>query len=450
MIQNKSVDLLENSTVKLTITVSGDDTKREYDNIVQDYRKNIQLKGFRKGKVPPDILKRKIGSVLISEAAKHIIEESIKEALETIEHKPLANIVPEVNTKDSLDPGQDFSFEVLYDAYPQVELGNYNNIEVEEPEVEITKEDLERELKSIQEQNALVVEKEEGPAEKDDIVDIDHVELNVVGEEKTDTKRTSFVFQIGTRYNLYEIDDDVVGMKRGEEKIVEKNYPNYHERKELAGREIKLKVTVNSIKEKKMPQIDDELAQDVSEKYETLEDLKTDIQKRLKDYSQSKVRERKINQILDKIVQGSRIPLPKSLIDLQLKQQWDSFVARYNSDEKRAIKALEEDGKSKDEVFDTWRPDAEKGQKIALMISKLIENEGLDVTPEELEEEIQKQAENSNTTEEKIREHLKERNLEERVKYELKQQKLFDMLLSKVTIKQGRKTKFLDLVQGNY
>ena len=148
VIQTKNVELLENSKVKLTITVSGSAVQEEYDSTVKDHCKTVHLKGFRKGKVPPEILKRKFRPTLISETTQKILNTGFQKALETIDQKPLTHIVPTIKTEEDLEPGKDFSFEVLYEAYPHFELTDYSKIEIEELKVTIADEDIQRDFQN--------------------------------------------------------------------------------------------------------------------------------------------------------------------------------------------------------------------------------------------------------------------------------------------------------------
>ena len=301
MIKNKETELLENSSVRLTITVAEEAIRKEYDELLSEYCRNVRMDGFRKGKVPPAILLRKYGEVILGETAEKVVQKSLQQALEGGEHKPIATSVPTVDAADKLELGKEFSYKVTFDTFPKIELPEYQGLEYEELEVEVGEEDLERELKGLQEQNSVVVDKKDPVAAKGDIVNVDYVELEDGGEERTATRRQSFVFEVGSGYNLYRFDEEVAGMKAGEEKSIAKDYPADFEVKELAGRKLSLKVKLNSVKEKQLPEINDELAQDISDKYKSLEDLKKDIREKLAQHASRRVREHSISQLLDKV-----------------------------------------------------------------------------------------------------------------------------------------------------
>ena len=439
MIHEKQVDVLENSSVRVKITVSGESTQNEYDSTVKEYCKTVHLKGFRKGKVPPDVLVRKLGPEIRGDVARKVIEGSVEEAMESIEQKPIGTSVPEITAQDDIEPGKDFSFELQFDTYPKVNLGNHRGIEIEELEVEIKDDDVQREIERLQDQNSFVVEKEDGSVVNGDIVAIDHVELDAEGVEIEKTRRESFVFQVGTKYNVYEIDDEVTGMKSGEEKIITKEFAKYSEKENLAGRVVKLKVKIKSVKEKKLPEIDDELAQDINEKYQTLDDLKQDIHTRLEALALERSREYKIGQIMNKIVEDSDISLPKSLVESQTAQQWKELVDRFNGKEDRLLHVLEEQDRTREQMLESLRARATQSQKMALAVTELIGQEEIEATDEDLQEDIRRQAEAANREVSEIEKDVKDSKLEEDLKFEIRKRRLFDLLLEHAKIVKTRK-----------
>ncbi|RKX82054.1 MAG: trigger factor, partial [Spirochaetes bacterium] len=385
--------MLENSAVKAEITIPKEEIEKEYNNLINEYCKTVQIKGFRRGKVPPQVLIRKFGPSLLDETAEKVIEKSITEILENAEKKPISYGTPKVNAEGKLELGKDFSFDIEYDTYPELEIGDYKGIEIEELTTSILKADIDRELKTLQDQNSLVMEKKNPVVAKDDIVTIDYSEIDEKGSEIPNTKREGFVFQVGTGYNLYKIDDDIVGMKKDEERVIKKVYPSDFETKELADKTVNLKVKVINVKEKQIPKIDDELAQDISDKYKTLDDLKKDIKKNIKESADTMIKNDKVGKILEKIVANSKIPVPKSMIDYDLASRWKNFVAQFRADEASVLKILEADGKTKENILEEWKPASEKGLKEALVIRELIEKEKIKVSDEEADEEIKTEAE---------------------------------------------------------
>ncbi len=449
MSTEKQVERLENATVRLTVTIDKDTVNEKYNEVVKHYAKEAQVKGFRKGKVPFEIMERKFGDSLKWEATHQLLDESLRETLEEIEEKPLPYSQPELDGEVELQKDEDFTFSVKYDVYPKIELGEYNGVEVEVDEIEITDEDMERELKNIQEQNAVVQEKSSGAVEQDDIVTIDYWELDENDEPKDDTRREDFVFTVGTGYNLYKLDDDIIGMEAGAEKVVTKEFPDDYEHSELAGQTKKVGVKIKTIKQRELPELDDELAQDVSEKYETLEDLKQDIRKRLEEAAENRMRDEKVQKILDKIVENSELELPGSMLDAELDQFWQEFVQKFQAVPEQIEQMLAAQGMTKDDFKQRWREDAEKRLSRRLVVQKILENEEIEVSDEEFDADIKEKAEASSMDLEQTREYIEQNNMTEYLRREVRERKLYDQLIERATVKPGEKVKFLDAMQRN-
>jgi len=443
----KEVQLLEDSKVKLTIHVPTEDVRKQYDDILKEYTEKAHLKGFRPGKVPADIIIRKLGPALIDQTKSEVLEKSLSEAFESVEQKPIPYSTPEIKADEALELGKEYAFEVIYDTWPVVELGPYSGLEIDQPQWEITDEDTGRELKGIQEQNALFTDKESGDLEKGNIANVDYVELET-GAEKPGTKREAFVFEVGTGYNVYKVDEEIVGMKKGETKVITKVYPEDFETSALAGKSVSLRVTLNSIKEKKLPEINDELAQDISEKFKTLDDLKADIRAKLEQAVKQNVRSRTITRILDSIVETSKIPLPQSIVDYQLENMWQEYVSQMRIEEKKLVQLLEAQGTTMESLRTEWLPSAQKRAKLQLVISEIAKRENIAIEEGELDTEIAKMAAERKVAPEELKESLSRNNLVDYMKSSLRMDKLYDYLLSKTTLKAGEKRKVLDILQG--
>ena len=392
VITNKKTERREHSSVNLTITVGKNAIKKEYDELIDKYSKSVQLKGFRKGKVPVEVLERKFGPSLMDETAENIIQKSLEQAMEGAEEQPLPYSVPRLDSDEKLKLDEDYTYTVSFDVYPEFQLPEHKGLTFEKLQVSITKEDLDRELAALQEQNSLVVDKKDTVVQKADIVNLNFCELDEAGQELENTRRESFVFEVGTGYNLYKIDEEILGLKQDEESIIRKKLPDDFQPPELAGKDLVLKVKINSIKEKKLPEINDELAQDISDKYETLEDLKKDIRGRLKDFADRKVRENSVSQLLDKIVEKAEIDLPQSMIDRDLDLQWQNLLSRFQGNEQFVLEQLKGENKSKEDFLEEMKPASERRIKLQLIVGKLVETEKIEVSEEETDAQIRKEA----------------------------------------------------------
>jgi trigger factor len=450
VIKSKKIETLDNASVKLTVSVKKDYIQQQYDDLVSEYCKTARMDGFRKGKVPPNVLLRKYGDAILAETTEKVIRSSLEEVLQKVDQKPIATSVPEVDTKKGLELGKDYTYSATYDTYPEIKLPEYKGVSYEELQVKVGTEDIDRELQVLQEQNSIVIDKKDATVLNGDIVNVDYVELDEKDQEIPDNKREGFVFETGSGYNLYKIDSDLVGMKTGEEKILSKDYPEDFEFKELAGRSVRLKVKLNAVKEKQLPEINDELAQDISDKYENLDDLKKDIQSRLEEYAAQKIREHNISQILEKIAEQAEIPLPKSMVDSELEDQWHRFISRLGGDEAPVLRQLEAEGRSKEQIQGQWLTGAEKKLKLQLVVNEMVKQESIELEEKEIDERIQREADAQNMSFEEARGVMERNRYLDFLKYDLKNEKLYDILLGSGARKKGKKVKFLDLVQGNY
>lgn len=451
----KEISKLENSAVKLTATIAKEDVVSGYNKNISKYAKNVQLPGFRKGHVPVKVLEQKYGDSLKQEVLADLIDESLNQIFAEEESK---DIRPLPYTQPRLDgdklpefsTDKDLTFSVVYDVFPSVEVKDFSKIEVKEPQVEIDEKELNEELKAIQERNAVVIDKKEGePVEKDNIVTIDYKELDDSGTAIPGSEREGFVFTVGTGENIYKIDDEIVGMKKDETKEISKTYDAKEENKDLAGKTKKISVTVKAIKLRNLPALDDELAQDVSEKYKTLDDLKKDISKGLESAKNRKIAELKSQSLLEQLVEKNPIVLPKSMIQAEMESRWRMMAQQFQTTPEQLEKMISASGQSKENMLTQWTGDAEKMLKSRLIVDALIREKNIAVTPEEVEAEFAKIADESGSTIEEVKEHYEDARAKEYIIDEIKENKLYDELYKQVKVSKGDKVKFADLFKNN-
>ena len=451
----KEISKLENSAVKLTATIAKEDVVSGYNKNISKYAKNVQLPGFRKGHVPVKVLEQKYGDSLKQEVLADLIDESLNQIFAEEESK---DIRPLPYTQPRLDgdklpefsTDKDLTFSVVYDVFPSVEVKDFSKIEVKEPQVEIGEKEINEELKAIQERNAVVIDKKEGePVEKDNIVTIDYKELDDSGTAIPGSEREGFVFTVGTGENIYKIDDEIVGMKKDETKEISKTYDAKEENKDLAGKTKKISVTVKAIKLRNLPALDDELAQDVSEKYKTLDDLKKDISKGLESAKNRKIAELKSQSLLEQLVEKNPIVLPKSMIQAEMESRWRMMAQQFQTTPEQLEKMISASGQSKENMLTQWTGDAEKMLKSRLIVDALIREKNIAVTPEEVEAEFAKIADESGSTIEEVKEHYEDARAKEYIIDEIKENKLYDELYKQVKVSKGDKVKFADLFKNN-
>ena len=449
MVTDKKVELLEDSAVKLTLTIEKEAVKKEYDGLVKKYCKSVQMKGFRKGKVPTSVLIQKFGESIQAETTMNIMDEGMKEAVEDLDKKPLPYGSPEVDGDPLIDLEKDFTFSVTYDTFPEVIIENYKGLELEEPVCSITAKDVTRELEILQDQNSMVVEKSEGKIEDGNIVNINYHELDDEGNTVEDSKREDFVFTVGTGYNLYKLDDDVIGMEKDEAKTIEKTFPEDFENPALAGQTKKIVVKINTIKVKDLPKIDDELAQDVDDKFETLDDLKKSIKEKLNTQKKAAIEQQMKGALMDKLIESTEIAIPKSMLQAELDSNWQNFIMQSRMPEEQLLEILKMQDKTKEDLMDEWKENALKQLKTYLITNKLQEEEKIEVSDEEIDEEIKTQAEASQMTFEETKDYVVKNGMLEYLKNDISAKKLFQKLLEGSNITKGKKVSFLDLTGNN-
>jgi trigger factor len=451
---SKEITRLEHSSVKLTVTVSQDAVRSQYDTILSGHTRNLQIPGFRKGKVPREILERKFSGALKEETLGQLIEKTIAEIFEDEsfpkEDRPLPYSRPTVEEEPVLSLDEDLRFSVVYDVLPRFTVGSYRGLEIETPETAVSDGDIARELEAVRERNAIVLDRDDAAAAaKDDVITINYAEITDSGEVIPGTEREDFVFTLGSGYNVFKFDDELMGMKRGEARDFEKTYPGDFSDPDLAGKTKRIRVTLTALKEKKLPDLDDDFAQDVDEKFKTLGDLKNSIRERLTKNLERRLRELRIGALLEKIMENTPVEIPESMIRIELESRRRNLARRFNTSPEELEKIMEKSGQTYDEILAEWRPAAVKALHSRLIVETLIRDLGFEVSDEELEKEFETMAAESGSTIEEIKKYYEKDEYKEYLKEDIKERKLFDLLLAENTVKTGKKQDYLDLMENN-
>ncbi|MDR2150154.1 MAG: trigger factor [Spirochaetaceae bacterium] len=460
MTVTKKITELKQSAVQLDITVRKEDIRSEYDSIITDATKNIRIPGFRPGKVPRNVLERKLGYTLLKEVKGRILELALATIFEDEEfpqsYRPLPYSTPEIDdeTRDrTLNLDEDLTFSVHYDVMPSVHVEKWTGFEVEVPEIKISDEDINQEIEILRERNAAVFDKDEqAPAQKGDVVTVDYGEIDSAGKFIENTMRKDYVWTLGTGRNVYELDDALIGMKRGEIREIEKNYPQDFENTALAGQTKKIRVIMNNIKEKTLPVLDDEFAKDMGEQYNTLDELRNTIKSRLEKERDAAIHTFKINSIFEKIIAITPIELPESMIRIQLQTQWRNLTNQMDVPVDGEI--IEEYGAEKDpwkkDLMKLWRPGVIKTLHSGLIATAIARQLSLEVSDEELQHEIERIAQERKSVEiEELTAYYEQESRKELLKEDIKERKLFDIILKENIFKTGQEQNFLEFTGKN-
>jgi trigger factor len=461
---SKEITRLEKSNVKLSVTVPKEEVQAQYQDVIRDYTKNAQIPGFRKGKVPQEVLLRKFGDSLKGVALGKIIEKAVEEVFQDEkllrDEQPLPYSQPVIQEEPKLDLDQDLCFSLVYDVLPTVNVGQWKGLEVEVPAVEVTGEDINQELEEVRERNAVVLDRDEdAQAQPGDIATINYCEIGEDGAEVPNTRRDDFVFTLGSRSNVYQLDDDITGMKKGETKELTKTYPQTNangsgadtdtDNSLLAGRTVKLQVTLTALKEKKLPDLDDELAQDVDEKFKTLDDLKNSIRERLEKSLALRMKDLKINKLLEKIMENTPVTLPESMVKVELDGRLRIMARRFGTDVEKLLQLMALSGENPDEIYSNWRSHAEKALHSRLIVETLIEEQHIEASDADVEQELEKIAADTETPLEEVKKRYEEENDLEYLKDSIRDMKFYDALLAENTVKIGPTANYLDVMEKN-
>lgn len=449
----KEITKLEHSAAKLTVTVAKEDVANGYKTTLGKYVKQVQIPGFRKGHVPASVLERKYGEQIKMEAAGDLIDSVLNEIFQDekeLSNRPLPYAQPRMDEMPAFDTAKEFTFTVTYDVFPSVEVKDFNGISVKEPQVSVGDAEVEEELKGIQERNAAVIDKKEDEkAEKDNIVTIDIEEIGEDGKAVEETKREGFTFTLGTAENVYKIDDDIIGMKANETKEITKKYAKTDADKNLAGTTKKYSVTVKQIKVRNLPALDDDLAQDVSDKYKTLADLKADILKNLNIAKDRKIKEIKVNSLLEQLIEKNPIEIPASMLQAELNGRWGQMAQQFQTTPEDLERMVVASGQKKEDMLAQWTGDAEKMLKSRIIVDSLLKSKNISVTPEEVEEAYQKLADSNGVSVEDVKKHYADPRAKEWFIDDVKEQKLYDDIFAQIKVAKGDKTSFADLFKAN-
>ncbi|MGE0074140.1 MAG: trigger factor [Sphaerochaetaceae bacterium] len=445
MIAEQKVKELENSVVELAITVKQEAIAKSYTKVLQKYVSTLQLPGFRKGKAPASVLEQKFGTGIREESVYTLIDEAVQEALKQVEdkYKPLPYSSPSLVDEENIstDIEKDLQFAVTYDIMPLFDLPAYTGLSVEVPKVEISDETVTKEIDKLRDQNALVVEKDKS-VENGDIVTLDYVELDSDGNDVAGTERKDFVFTVGSGTNFYKLDDEVVGMAKGDSKTVEKSFPEEYEYSEYAGKTVSLKLEVKQIKVREVPELDDEFAQDVSEEYKTVADLVSSTKAKLAASLESHLKETRLSVLLDKMLEDVTIAVPQSMIDIEVDSSWRRFVSQSGMPEAQILKFLEFQGQTKEDFTASWRESAGKNIRIQLVMEKIKEKENFTVDAAELDAEVEAQL--KDITDEETKEYYRTM-----IEDDMKTKKAGEYLLGNNTITEGTAVSYEDFMAGH-
>ncbi len=447
MIADTSIKELEKSCVALTVTVGSEAEEKDYQAALKKYASTIQIKGFRKGKAPVSVLENKFGKAIREESSFNTIEEALKEAIEKIDekHKPLSFSVPVLQDEEALLPfeaNKDIAFTVHYDVMPTFELSQYKGLEITIPKVRVDDATVDAEIQQLLQQNAMVIDKD-GEAAMGDIATVDYVELDEEGGEVAGTERKEFTFTLGSGTNFYQFDEDMVGMKAGEEKRIAKSYAENSTVEGYAGKSITLLVKLLSLRFRDVPELDDEFAQDVKDEYKTVADLLKATREKLQKALDERLEAVKFDALSEKLIESTTIALPQSMIDFEAEQSWKRYLRQLGLGEEQVMQFMNYQGKDRDELLDPMKKQADKSLRIQLIMDKVTDAEKFEVDEDEVQKLYDEQTEGVSDVQQLA---LYRTMIEDDMRFA----KVSPFLLEHNTFKEGDEVSYAAFMDGSY
>ena len=424
-----AVKMEELSSVKkkLSLEIPWDDIKNELDAVYREIGKKAKLKGFRPGKIPRNVLETYYKEQAEGETATNIVNRYYWQTLE--EKGIIAISRPEIN-QEGLKENTPFSFSASFETEPEFDPKGYKGIELEKEKIHVTDRDMEKRLDEIRQMFATMDEvKDDRPVVNGDYVVIDFAgSLN--GELFPELKAEDYYLEIGSQRFVPGFEEKIIGMKNGETKSINVVFPeDYHEKK-FAGKEIIFNVMLKSIKEKNLPEIDENFIKNF-DRYNSIEDLKTDVRKTLEEKFQSLAETNLQNNITEALIKENDFEVPPSLLERQIYYMMADTQKRMTSagmDEKNAMELSFK-------MHDKFKDDAVKMVKSFLLLKKIAEKESLIVEEKDIEKYIQDLAVQYGRDYESLKKMYDNEERQDNLKIELMQKKVFDFIEVNANIK---------------
>ena len=423
------VEKLEKNMAKLTVEVSAEDFKAAIKKAYNKTKNRFAIPGFRKGKASQAVIEKMYGeAVFYEDAADEAINASYAEAMKESGLDIVSR--PEV-TIEQIGKDQAFIYSALVAVKPEVTLGEYKGVEVEKADASVTAEDVEAELKRVQEQNARLLTIEDRPVADGDQTVIDF-EGFVDGKGFEGGKAEDYPLTIGSHSFIDTFEEQLIGKNIGEECEVNVTFPTEYHAAELAGKPAMFKVTVKEIKAKELPVLDDEFASEVSD-FDTLDEYKKDIEKKLQERKEKAAASQNEDRVVAKVVENATMEIPDRMVDAQVDNMLQDTARRMQSQGLSMDLYMKYTGMNVDQMKDQLRPDAVKRIQTRLVLEAVAKAENIEVSEEKIDEEIAKMAESYKMEADKLKSYMTDSD-KDQMKQDLAVQAAVDLLVSEAKL----------------
>ncbi len=414
--------------VKISFKVEAEKFENAIKSVYSKNAKYFAIPGFRKGKAPFNIVEKRYGDEIFYEDAfnelvPEIYENAIKEKNVAAVSQPKIDI-------QKMKKGEDLEFTATVQTKPEVKLGKYKGIELKKVEYTVSDEDVNHEIGHMQEKNARVTTVEDRPAQSKDITTIDF-EGFVDGKAFEGGKAEGHELEIGSNTFIPGFEDQIIGMNKDEERDINVKFPEDYYSKELAGKDATFKVKLHEIKEKKLPELDDEFAKDVSE-FNTLKELKESIKDKKQKENDSKAKREIEDAAIEKVCENTPVDIPSGMIDSEVANMVSEMEQQLSYQGIRLEQYLKIMNKTRAEIEDNYKAQAEKNIKARLVIEAIIKEENIAASEEEIAEKLKEMANNYGR---KIEDLEKNEHLKEYIVESIKAEKAIDLIVKNAKIK---------------
>lgn len=423
------VEKLEKNMAKLTVEVSAEDFKAAIKKAYNKTKNRFAIPGFRKGKASQAVIEKMYGeAVFYEDAADEAINSTYAQAMKESGLDIVSR--PEI-TVEQIGKDQAFIYSALVAVKPEVTLGEYKGVEVEKADAAVTAEDVEAELKRVQEQNARLLTVEDRPVADGDQTVIDF-EGFVDGKGFEGGKAEDYPLTIGSHSFIDTFEEQLIGKNIGEECEVNVTFPTEYHAAELAGKPAMFKVTVKEIKVKELPALDDEFASEVSE-FDTLDEYKQDIEKKLQERKEKAAASQNEDRVVAKVVENASMEIPEKMIDAQVDNMLRETAQRMQSQGLSMDLYMKYTGMTADQMKDQMRPEAVKRIQTRLVLEAVVKAENIETSEEKLDEEIAKMAEAYKMEADKLKSYMTDSD-KDQMKQDLAVQAAVDLLVSEAKL----------------
>ncbi len=400
------VEKSEKNMAKLTIEVAAEEFEKAIEAAYQKNKSKISVPGFRKGKVPRQMIERMYGKeVFYEDAANALIPDAYEKALDECEEDIVSS--PSIDVVQ-VEAGKPFIFTAEVALKPEVKLGKYKGVEVEKAETSVTDEEVDAEINKERENNARNIDVTDRAVKDGDITTLDF-EGFVDGVPFEGGKGENYPLTIGSGAFIPGFEEQLIGAEIGKEVEVNVTFPEDYQAEELKGKAAVFKCTVREIKEKELPALDDEFASEVSE-FETLAEYKADVKGKLEERKAKEAKDAREAAVIEAIVKDSDMEIPEAMLATQQRQMVDEFAQRIQMQGLSIDQYYQFTGSSYEQMIEQVKPQAEKRIKSRLVLEAVVAAENIVATDEDYEEELKVMAESYQMEVEKVKELLPEKS----------------------------------------